>query len=68
MADMVTKGRSPQMGGEKNGNRKLSASEARQIRDLADARALPQKYIAAMYGVSFPTVSAIKARRLWRHA
>jgi hypothetical protein len=61
MADMSLKGRAAR--GEKNFRAKLSDDQVRAIRE--DGRSNVQ--IGADYGVSAPTVSKIKHRKLWAH-
>jgi hypothetical protein len=64
--DMVRKGRSPKtrMIGECNGKAKLSADDVQGIRDMA-ANSIPQKVIAAHYGISQPHVSDICRMKTW---
>lgn len=61
MADKVSKGR--QARGETHPQRILTAADVIAIR--ADGRQGIE--IAAAYGVSAPTVCAIRLRRIWRH-
>jgi hypothetical protein len=56
----------PPTQGELNGNARLTAVEARAIRDLKGQRSVYA--IASEFGVSRPTVSAIWTGRLWSHA
>lgn len=51
--------------GERNGCAKLTESKVREIRALQGGRL--QKDIAAEYGVTQVTVSAIHLRKAWRH-
>lgn len=53
--------------GEANGWSKLTSSEVRHIRALADRAALRQADIAARFGVTQGVVSKIKRRALWAH-
>jgi hypothetical protein len=62
-ADMVAKHR--QALGERNRHAKLTPDEVIAIRSLAGR--LSQLNIAALYGVSEPTVNHIIKRRTWRH-
>lgn len=63
MDDMARRGRRACFKGERHGNAKLNEDKVRAIR--ADAR--PQKIIAAHYGVSVPTISEVKNRKIWVH-
>lgn len=58
--DMVAHGRSGR--GERNPSRKLTREQAEMIRGLVG---LSHRAIASQYGVSRPTVTAIRAGRLW---
>ncbi|MFI2300172.1 hypothetical protein ACH5AL_15215 [Actinacidiphila glaucinigra] len=62
MRDMVEAGRSGR--GEKNGQAVLTADQVQEIRRLI-RRGVPGKSIAAQYGVSKGTVSAIKVGKVW---
>lgn len=74
MADMVKKGRHDPNGcepvnrarGARHGSAKLTDDAVAKIRSLF-ADGTPQKDIAATFGVSVPTVSAVCTRRVWRH-
>lgn len=62
MADRDAKGRQYDRNGARNGRAKLTAAAVGQIR--ADTR--KDHFIAAEFGVSVCTISAIQARRTWR--
>lgn len=62
--DMISKGRRFNNKGELHPLSKLSNEEVREIRELA-AKKIPLKEIAKKYGVSVPTVSGIKWRRVY---
>jgi hypothetical protein len=66
--DMLAKGRDGHgvMPGEANPAAKLTARQVRQIRRLAAARSATHPEIAARFGVSRQTVSAIHTRANWR--
>jgi HNH endonuclease len=67
-ADMVAKGRQSRQGaplGEDHGNAKLTEIEVLEIRAISAG--VPQREIAALYGVSRETVSGIRLRRRWKH-
>lgn len=51
--------------GVRNGNAKLTDRDVRKIRKLAGSR--PQHEIAAMFGVTQSTISAIVTGDHWRH-
>jgi hypothetical protein len=53
--------------GERVGNSKLTAEQVSEIKRLADAEELPQRIIAARYGISRELVSRIKRGLTWRH-
>ena len=61
MADMVTKQR--QAHGDRNGRRKLSAEQVKEIRAASGL----QREIAAQYGVTPALVSLIRSRSIWRY-
>lgn len=67
MDDMVDKGRQAKPKGEDNTKAKLTESQVREIRRLAEDGSLLQKEIGKMFGVSNGTVSDIKTRKIWRH-
>lgn len=58
-------GRMARMRGQKNGHSKISNKTARQIKELVDSESKSQMEIAKTFGVSQPTVSAIKVGRNW---
>lgn len=69
MADMDRKGRRvppPHRAGERNGHARLKRQDVRAIR-AAVAAGESHRQLAERYGVSRPTVSAIAARRIWKH-
>ena len=53
--------------GELHGNAKLSETDVLEIRRLAKERSVPQKQIAARFGIHVGTVESIVGRRAWRH-
>lgn len=65
VADMVAKGRqrTGSNKGETNGRALMTADQVRQIR----ASKASHSQAAKIYGVSKPTVAAIRSRRLWSH-
>jgi DNA-binding CsgD family transcriptional regulator len=63
--DMMRKGRRYDFEGERGQNAKLTNAQAEEIRELCRQK-IPQKDIAAKYGVSVPTVSGIKWNRVYR--
>ena len=67
-ADKVRKGRAftGNHAGEAHSQARLTAASVRSIRSLR-ASGLELKVIAAMYGVTFQTVSDISRRKRWRH-
>lgn len=76
MADMAKKGRAaiPPGGvshidnrGERHGKAKITAKSVREIRRAASSGALPQREIAATYGLSRQSVSDIIRRVTWSH-
>lgn len=62
--DMVDRGRSPR--GEKNSFSRLTEEDVLEMRRLRGLGA-KQASLAAMFGVSQPTISAIVNRKTWRH-
>lgn len=72
MRDMASKGRAGAPSdkcarvGERNGNSKLRAEDAAEIRRRADAHE-SKAALAREYGISLPTVKQIAARKTWRH-
>jgi DNA-binding CsgD family transcriptional regulator len=64
-ADMMRKGRRYDFSGERGQCAKLTNVQAEEIRELCRLK-IPQKDIAARYGVSVPTVSGIKWNRVYR--
>jgi hypothetical protein len=65
MLDASTKGRLSGNGdriGEANGNSRLTVADVRAIR----ASGMTQVALAQKYGVSQPTISAIRLRKIWR--
>jgi len=67
--DAVAKGRldTPNTTGELNGNRKLSATDVRIIREMKAAGQLQYK-IAEKFGVSPSTIGEIVAGKIWKDA
>jgi hypothetical protein len=69
LRDMVAKGRDRSFNsgslkpGEANRSALLTESQVKRIR----ASTALHRELAAMYGVSRPTITAIKARRIWRN-
>ena len=63
MRDMVEKGRSAK--GESNGMSKLTTSEVREIRMIG--KAMRQRDIGELYGISQPMVGYILNRQWWKH-
>jgi hypothetical protein len=61
MQDMVDKNR--QAHGDKNGRRKLSSDQVREIRSEIGLH----REIASKYGVTSSLVSMIRSGRIWRH-
>lgn len=62
--DKIARGRAPDVGGERNPSAKISDADARAILDLAwVVNGLSQPQIAARFGISQATVSAIKHGR-----
>lgn len=73
MQDMIRKGRAhwqtkPEVKarGERHGMAKLNESEVREIRSLA-ATGIPRYKIAALFHVSYPTITKIINREIWFH-
>lgn len=64
--DMVRKGRSPQMRGEKSGRSKCSEEQIREIKRLAESGML-LKDIAPMFGYHRAHVSRIVNGKRWAH-
>lgn len=62
-ADRDRKGRQVALCGEEHGNAKLTAEKVTRIK--SDERPAPR--IARDYGVSVPTIYAIKSGRIWGH-
>ncbi len=62
--DKVEHGRS--LRGQKNVRSILTENQVREIRALI-SRKVPQVRIAKMFGVSQPTISAIKMRTVWKY-
>lgn len=62
-ADMVSKGRSSK--GEHHFHAKLTAADVAEVRRIYALRNISQRDLAAMYGVSRPTISAIVVGRNW---
>jgi hypothetical protein len=67
MADMVRKGRAPQLRGERNGNAKLTAEQAWTARYAHLKYGISQTRIAKKYGVSPATISLIVNGKNWAH-
>jgi predicted XRE-type DNA-binding protein len=66
-ADRDAKGRHVALRGEDNGFARLTAAQVLDIRRMADARAITQKQIGAMFGIRQSHVSLIYLRRIWAH-
>lgn len=68
MADMWGKGRAvtPFRNGSGNPLAKLTEQSVREIRRLV-SEGVPQKELAALHGVSRPTISLVVSRKLWAH-
>lgn len=64
-ADMVAKGRSARLKGEKHGNNKLTGDQVLEIRRLYPEHTM--KELAAMFGVSGALVCRIVNRKIWKH-
>jgi len=54
--------------GERNGNAKLTADRAREIRFRYAQGSLTLQQLAEQYGVSHSTIHSIVLRRTWRDA
>lgn len=65
-ADRDQKGRHIPLRGSKNGFAKLSEYQIIEIREML-AQRVPQRKIAAQYGVNQFAIWSIKAGRTWRH-
>ena len=63
MRDMISKGKGPI--GENNGQAKLSAKEAKEIK-LGLTRGISVSIIAGLYGIAVRTVYDIKQNKTWR--
>lgn len=67
--DRVTRGRgrAPDKRGERHHMSRLTDRDIVEIRDLAHCGLFTQAAIAAMYGITQPPVSRIKAGKRWGH-
>lgn len=63
MRDMMTRGRGRQARGEKNGSARLTEAQVLEIRSSP----LPQRELAAKYGVDHSSISLIRTGKSWRH-
>lgn len=66
LQDMFTKGRNSNvsMPGEASGTHKLSEAEVLEIRSL---RGVPQRELAAQFGISQSLVHLVQSRKAWKH-
>lgn len=67
IGDKSRHGRVTRTSGEINGQVKLTATQVSEIRSRHWCQKVPQRALAAEYGVSQPTISNIITRKTWSH-
>ncbi len=67
MTDMVKKGRSPRMQGERNGAAKLTETRVKTARYAHHKYGIPQQQIAKRYGVSPAAINFAILGHTWKH-
>lgn len=65
--DRVRKGRSAKRHGENNPSVKLTAAEVAFLKDFLPLRAIPQKRVAEIFGVSNSAINKILLGQTWKH-